>query len=164
MESQRNTDLPQVSHSHNPLASIRNLDRSQGQESHTPDTIAIVTISNDPSYHRWLIGTLGKPPLALLPAWSISAALSLVERLQAAHYSQRSGERLDIISKCRRAIRFSHSMTKFSGERSSLSPRRRGHSVNRQPATRNLGLVGISRRRLQSIPARPRLTHEPALP
>jgi DNA-binding response OmpR family regulator len=86
MESHRNADLPQVSHSHNPLASVGNIDRSRNrsQKIGVPEKIAIVTISNDPSYHRWLIGTIGKPPLALLPAWSISAALSLVERLQAA--------------------------------------------------------------------------------
>ena len=84
MESHRHANLPQVSHSHNPLASTGDLDRNQVQESRTPDTIAIVTISNDPSYHRWLIGTIGKPPLALLPAWSISAALRMIKRLRPA--------------------------------------------------------------------------------
>src|SRR5260370_30847328 len=84
MESHRNAVLHQVSHSHNPRTFIGNLDRCHRQASPTPDTIAIVTISNDPSYHRWLIGTLGKHPLALLPAWSISAALSMVKRLRAA--------------------------------------------------------------------------------
>src|SRR5260370_14897866 len=59
MESHRIADLPQVSQSHNPLASIGNLDRILGRESHLPDTIAIVTISNDPSYYHWLIGTIG---------------------------------------------------------------------------------------------------------
>src|SRR5258708_9988505 len=82
--SHENSKPAWVSQPHGPQISIGDSGRIQDQRRPTPNTIRIVTASHDPGYHRWLIGAIGKAPLAVLPAWSSAAALRTALHLRTA--------------------------------------------------------------------------------